>query len=79
VSQNVKVSFEEAKACYNLPKNRYSNKLASELQDMISFSPVCAPTILTISYIDDFTRVKLRSNGVEGSDYINANFINVSA
>jgi len=78
VSQNVKVSFEEAKACYNLPKNRYSNKLASELQDIIS-SPVCAPTILTISYIDDFTRVRLRSSGVEGSDYINANFINVSA
>ena len=75
----MKVSFEEAKACYNLPKNRYSNKLASELQDMISFSPVCVPTILTISYIDDLTRVRLRSNGVEGSDYINANFINVSA
>jgi len=49
----VKVSFQEAKACYNLPKNRYSNKLAN-----------------------DFTRVRLRSNGVEGSDYINANFIN---
>jgi len=46
---------------------------------MVSFSPVCAPTILTISYIDDFTRVRLRSNGVEGSDYVNANFVNVSA
>jgi len=27
---------------------------------------------------DDATRVRLRSNGVQGSDYINANFIDVS-
>jgi len=49
------VSYAEAKACYNVAKNRYSNKLAN-----------------------DATRVRLRSNGVQGSDYINANFIDVS-
>ena len=37
-----------------------------------------SPVLYTLSYTDDATQVRLRSNGVQGSDYINANFIDVS-
>ena len=75
-----KVSYTEAEACYNIVKNQYSDKLASELY--LTCSPVLpqyAHQLYTLSYTDDGTRVRLRSNGVGGSDYINANFIDVSA
>jgi len=51
-----KVSYAEAKACYNIAKNQYSDKLASELY--LTCSPVLpqyAHQLYTLSYTDDTT------------------------
>jgi len=51
-----KVSYAEAKACYNIAKNQYSDKLASELY--LTRSPVLpqyAHQLYTLSYTDDTT------------------------
>ena len=62
----------------NISKNRYANITACEL--FLQFTIIIVNNIITESVnIDDHSRVRMLENpGVPGSDYINANFLDVS-
>ena len=68
------VDYTEAKASYNLSKNRYADKLPSELRNK---SCTVALVSLKLHNVDDVTRVGLNPTQVQGSDYINASFVQV--
>ena len=67
------VDYMEAKASYNLSKNRYADKLPSELTNTC----IVALVSLKRHHVDDVTRVGLNPTHVQGSDYINASFVQV--
>ena len=57
----------------NISKNRYANITACEL--FLQFTIL----LIILLLIDDHSRVRMLENpGVPGSDYINANFLDVS-
>ena len=67
------VDYTEAKASYNLTKNRYADKLPSELNTYCTVALVS----LKLHHLDNVTRVGLNPTHVQGSDYINASFVQV--
>ena len=68
------VDYTEAKASYNLSKNRYADKLPSELINTFCIVALVSPKLHNV---DDVTRVGLNPTHVQGSDYINASFVQV--
>jgi len=50
------VSYAEAKACYNIAKNRYFDKLASELY--ITCSPML-PRTVNMQFLAQMTQLEL--------------------
>ena len=58
---------------YNCDKNRYEDKLPCKciISEIVSFNN-------TYFYTDNNSRPRLRETSSEGSDYINASFIDVS-
>ena len=68
----------QGSASYNVMKNRYANINACKLHYIItSIEDVCAIHVMT-SCVDDETRVHLSLiPGEEGSDFINANYVEV--
>ena len=67
------VDYTEAKASYNLTKNRYADKLPSELNTYCTVALVT----LKLHHLDNVTRVRLNPIHVQGLDYINASFVQV--
>ena len=67
------VDYTEAKGPYNLTKNRYAAKLPSELNTCCKVALVS----LKLHHLDNVTRVRLNPTHVQGSDYINASFVQV--
>ena len=69
-----KVDYTEAKGSHKLIKNRYADKLPSELRNTY-----CTVALVSLKFhnVDDGTRVRLNPTQVQGSDYINANFVKV--
>ena len=57
---------------YNVLKNRFQDILPCKCNN-----PIIVLTLIH-SLTDDLTRVYLKSTGARGSDYINANYIDVS-
>ena len=68
------VDYTEAKASYNLSKNRCPDKLPSELSNTYC---MVALVSLKLRNVDDVIRVGLNPTQVQGSDYINASFVQV--
>ena len=67
------VDYMEAKASYNLSKKLYADKLPSELTNTC----IVALVSLRLHHVDDVTQVGVNPTHVQGSDYINASFVQV--
>ena len=71
-----KRNFEHARAPENKDKNRYRNVITCEYS-MLNLVSLCIPH--NYCFVGDESRVELASrDGVAGSDYINASYIDVS-
>ena len=72
-------SFVTATEEYNADKNRYPDKVPCKYIIMCTIA-ITDKHILHVIYVyldDGFSRIFLRWNGEQGSDYINASYINV--
>ena len=60
----------------NVPKNRYQDKIPCKNGfNLLTYGHDLYPSPLLAQ--DNHTRVQLKSSGIQGSDYINASFVNV--
>ena len=66
--------FSDATAVYNLAKNRYTSNVAGTYHCSI----IISYWITFNSRVGNHRRVFLQQTEDEGSDYINANFVDVS-